>query len=77
MHQPLPLTEEVRDEIGVEKKKRNCPIFIVSITLLQIALFVYDRICIKREGRSFGWDDNINYFPVDHPFILNRDKQVE
>jgi hypothetical protein len=78
--QPLPLAEEVRDEMIEEssvEKKRNYPIFMVSLTLLQIGLFIYDHICITREGRSFGWDDNSNYFPVDHPLILNRDKQVQ
>ena len=78
--QPLPLAEEVRDEMIEEssvEKKRNYPIFMVSLTLLQIGLFIYDHICITSEGRSFGWDDNSNYFPVDHPLILNRNKQVE
>ena len=78
--QPLPLAEEVRDEMIEEssvEKKRNHPIFMVSLTLLQIGLFIYDHICITSEGRSFGWDDNSNYFPVDHPLILNRNKQVE
>ena len=78
--QPFPLTGEVRDEMMEEssvEKKRNHPIFMVSITLLQIGLFIYDHICITQEGRYFGWDDNRNYFPVDHPLILNRDKQVE
>ena len=78
--QPLPLTEEVGEEMIEEKsfeKKRSRPIFIVGISLLQIGFFIYDHICITQEGRSFGWDDNRNYFPVDHPLILNRDKQVK
>ena len=78
--QPLPLTEDLKDEMSEEssvEKKRNRPIFMVGLTLLQIGFFIYDHICITREGRSFGWDENSNYFPVDHPLILNRDKQVE
>jgi len=75
------LTEEVRDEIGSErrvfKKRRNYPIFIVGISLLQIGLFIYDHICLTQKGMIFGWDDNRNYFPVHHPLILNRDKKVE
>ena len=78
--QSLPLTEEVREEKSEEssfEKKRCRPIFIVGITLLQIGFFIYDHIRITQAGEPFGWDENSNYFPWDHPLILNQDKQVE
>ena len=53
-------TEEGRDKMSKEgtgvQKKRNIPIFMVGISLLQIGLCIYDFICIKCEGRPFGWD---------------------
>ena len=68
--------ENATSEEGTQKK-RNYPIFMVGISLLQIGFFIYDHICVTKEGKPFGWDDNSNYMPLDHPLILNKYKKKE
>jgi membrane associated rhomboid family serine protease len=60
-----------------ENTKKNYPIFIIGISLIQTGFFFFDVLTYTRKGKTFGWYDDDNFFDYNHMLILNPFKRWE
>ena len=61
----------------IDMTKKHYPLFIISISLIETGVFFGDVLTYTRQGKTFGWYDDDNFFDTNHTLILNPFKRWE